>query len=186
MTPEEFKKLLQRNAEQLRRAYADRWPRMVRKEAVDHFRAGFRKGGFVDANLERWDTTRRQQVPFYGALGKYTPLLSKSNSLMSSIDGKIAPGDVTIFSDAPYARYHNEGATARVTPRMKKFFWAMHAEKKRQLGKDAPETIFWRNMATTKKQTLRIPKRRFLGQSEALSKRIREVIEEDLKRLMGK
>lgn len=186
MDLETFKKLLKAHARELLGAFDNRWPRMMRKEAIDHFRDGFRNGGFTDSSLEKWDMTRRQTVPFNGAMGQYTPLNSRTGDLMHSIDGRISPGAVTIFSTSGHAKYHNEGAQATVTPRMKRYFWAMHAEAKRHYGKDNPETIFWRNMATTKKSSLKIPRRQFLAQSEQLSKRIREVIEADLKQILGK
>ena len=67
MTPEEFAKQIRAHAQELRRAYADRWPRMMRTEAIEHFHEGFRNGGFTDTSLEKWDVTRRQSVPFSGA-----------------------------------------------------------------------------------------------------------------------
>ena len=185
MTPEEFAKQIRAHAQELRRAYADRWPRMMRKEAIEHFHEGFRNGGFTDTSLEKWDVTRRQSVPFNGATGQYTPLNSRTGDLMHSIDGRTEPGAVTVFSDSGHAKYHNEGAEATVTPRMRRFFWAMHAEAKKKHGKGNPETEFWKGMALTKKSRIRIPKRRFMGRSEALMKRIYNVILKDLKRLLN-
>ena len=185
MTPQEFAKQIRAHADVLRKAYADRWPRMMRSEAIDHYRAGFRLGGFTDTSLEKWDTTRRQTVPFNGALGKYTPLNSRSGDLMHSIDGRTEEGAVVMFSTSPHAKYHNEGADATVTPRMRRYFWAMHAEAKKRHGKDNPETLFWRNMALTRKSKIRIPKRQFMGASDELMKRIYNAIENDLKRILN-
>ena len=185
MTPEEFAKQIRAHADELRRAYADRWPRMMRKEAIEHFRDSFRQGGFTDTSLEKWDATRRQQVPFGGAMGKYTPLNSRTGDLMHSIDGRTEPGEAVIFSTSPHAKTHNEGAEATVTPRMRKYFWAMHAEAKKRHGKDTPEAEFWKNMALTKKPKIKIPKRRFMGRSAELTKRIHNAIEKDLKRILN-
>ena len=184
MTIEEFRDLLRDHADEIRGAYADRWPRMMRKEAVEHYREGFRQGGFTDTSLERWDKTRRQDVPFNGSLGKYGPLQSRSNDMMSSIDGRTEPGAVVIFSDSDHARYHNEGATATVTARMRKYFWARHAEAKRHYGKDNAETEFWRNMALIRSAQIHIPKRKFIGASATLMKRIEDVIRRDIERIL--
>lgn len=186
MTPDEFIKLLRANADRLRSAYADRWPRMMRSLAINHFREGFRQGGFIgDNGLERWNTTRRQSVPFNGRAGSLRPLNSVSGSLMRSIDGRTQPGEVVIFSTSDHARYHNEGAEATVTPRMKRFFWAKHAEAKKRYGAVNAETLFWQNMALTKKQKIRIPQRVFMRGSAQLMKEIYSTVSEDLKRILG-
>ncbi len=184
MTPGEFAALVRARAGEIRRAWEGRWPRMMRKEAQDHFREGFRRGGYIDKGLERWDETRRQGVPFAGAAGRYGPLLSRTNDLMGSIDGRLGPGAVEMFSDSPHARYHNEGAEAQVTPRMRRYFWARAAEAKRARGGGDPEALFWRNMALTRKDKIRIPRRRFMGPAETLLKTIRRAVEDDLKRIL--
>lgn len=185
MTPDEFKQHLRNHAKELANAYASRWPRMMRTEAVQHFRHGFREGGFRDADLERWDVTRRQSVPFNGVLGSYGPLVSRSGDLQHSIDGRPEPGAVTIFSTSPHARYHNEGAAATVTTRMKRFFWAMHYEAKQKYGSDNPETEFWKNMARTSKRQILIPRRKFIGRSATLLHRIEQAIETDLRHILN-
>lgn len=185
MTPEEFAKHLKARAEELRRAYADRWPRMMRAEAVEHFREGFRRGGFIDKSLDKWDVTRRQTVPFNGAPGKYTPLNSRTGSLMHSIDGRLEPGGVTIFSDEPHAAIHNEGGRIPVTKRMRRFFWAMHYESKQKYGAKNPEAQFWARMALKRGDTIRIPQRRFLGRSASLMKKLTNMLQRDLKRILN-
>ena len=185
MTPEKYLQKIREHADELRRAYADRWPRMMRKEAIEHFRDGFRQGGFIDKELEPWDVTRRQMVPFNGASGRYTPLLSKTGELMSSIDGLTEPGAVRMYSTSSHARYHNEGATIPVTQRMKGFFWAKHKETADRYGKENAEALFWRNMALTKKRELRLPKRRFMSHSEVLMEKIYAAIKKDLRRIIN-
>lgn len=184
MTPEQFAKALRAHAAALREAFATRWPRMMRKEGVELFRDGFRGGGFTDKRLEKWDETRRQQVPFNGAAGKYTPLNSRTGDLMHSIDGRPEPGAVTFAATSPHAAYHNAGAQATVTPRMRRFFWAMHTQAKARYGKDNPETAFWRGMATTRKTRIKIPRRKFLAPSETLTKRINEAVMADIRRIL--
>lgn len=97
MNPQEFSKLLRSHAAELSHAYASRWPRIMKVEAINHFHQGFRLGGFINQSLQKWDRTRRQDIPFNGAVAYYEPLNSKSNTLMNSIDGKTEPGAVTMF-----------------------------------------------------------------------------------------
>lgn len=184
MTPEEFRNHLRAHLKELANAYADRWPRFMRAEAIDHFRQGFREGGFINDDLERWDVTRRQMVPFNGVMGDYGPLMSRSGDLQHSIDGRPEPGAVTIFSSSPHAKVHNEGADIPVTTRMRKFFWAMHYQSKEKHGKDDPETEFWRSMALRKKTYIPIPQRKFIGRSKALMRAIEEVIEADIRDIL--
>lgn len=184
MTPDEFREHLRNHAKELANAYASRWPRIMRAEAIEHFRQGFREGGFIDEDLERWDVTRRQTVPFNGVLGSYGPLKSRSGDLQHSIDGRPEPGAVTIFSASPHAKVHNEGAYVPVTKRMRKFFWAMHYEAKQKHGKDNPEAEFWRGMALRKRPEIKIPRRKFIGRSKALMRHIEEAIEADLRKIL--
>lgn len=185
MTPDEFARSLRDHARELRQAFADRWPRMMRREAIEHYRDGFRQGGFTDKSLERWDVTRRQTVPFNGAAGGYSPLNSRTGDLMHSVDARPEPGAVTVFADSPHAAYHNKGATTPVTKRMRAFFWAMHAEAKKRYGADNPEAAFWRGMATTRKTSLRLPRRTFLAPSQTLNDKIAKAIKADMARILN-
>lgn len=67
---------------------------------------------------------------------------------------------------------------------MRRYFWARAAEAKRARGADDPEALFWRNMALTRKDKIRTPRRRFMGPAGPLLKAIREAVENDLKRIM--
>lgn len=185
MTPDEFSRSLRDHARELREAFASRWPRMMRREAIEHYCDGFRQGGFTDKSLEKWDATRRQSVPFNGAAGAYSPLNSRTGDLMHSVDARPEPGAVTVFADSPHAAYHNSGATTTVTGRMRRFFWAMHAEAKKRFGPDNPEAAFWRGMATTRKTAIRLPRRKFLAPSQALNAKIAEAIKADLARILN-
>lgn len=185
MNPQEFSKLLRSHAAELSHAYASRWPRIMKVEAINHFHQGFRLGGFINQSLQKWDRTRRQDIPFYGAVAYYEPLNSKSNTLMNSIDGKTEQGAVTMFVASPYAQYHNEGATATVTPRMRKFFWAKDYECKNAHGADDYETQFWKNMALIRKPYITIPQRKFIGASAQLMNTIENKILADIKRILN-
>ena len=155
----------------------------------------------MNRGLQKWPATRRQQSGATSAAASYGPLLSGRNHLFSSI--KYVPGDyrVTVSNDLPYAAIHNQGGTVSptVTPRMRRFAWYMYykasgKDSKGQRGKKkataqsaSPQAEFWRNLALTRKQKLsvKIPRRQFLGESEELTQRINEKIEQEITNVLG-
>lgn len=178
------------------RVYFRELPVKVGKEVVSSVRQNFRCGGFYGSP---WQRTKRQEVPFKGAAGTYGPLLSKSTHLMSSTDYIPGQGQVTIRNNTPYARYHNEGASTKVTAKMKKYFWAKFFEstgikkddnkevKKRKRNKPNPEADFWRAMALKKPgRMIKLPKRQFLGPSPAVDRIVSDVTKRTLENLIEK
>jgi phage gpG-like protein len=98
---------------------------------------------------------------------------------------------VEITTDLDYMMAHNDGAeiTTRITPRMRRFFWAMHY--KFEAGPDGnlriPEDqVKWKWLALKKGPIVfRMPQRQFIGPSEELDKRIKESIESELKKVFN-
>lgn len=175
-------------------------PVKVGKEVVSSIRQNFRSGGFYG---DAWKKTKRQEVPFKGARGSYGPLLSKSTHLMSNTDYLPGAAKVTIRNTAPYAGYHNEGAEAKVTRKMKKYFWAKYYEagggRKAKSGggkasgktgkpkKKNPEAEFWQAMALKKPGSrIKIPKRQFLGPSPKVDTIVSGIIDKELENFINK
>lgn len=174
---------------------------MVGAEAKAHFQEGFRRGGFTDSSLQKWKPAQRIGKA-KGAAGRHGTLLSSRNHLMRSIAYSPQPYKVTVYTDVPYARLHNEGGTVavRVTPKMRKFAWAMFykemgikpGQKKAKRGKKAkPKPITeqagqWRALALTRKKGLiiRIPQRRFMGNSVVLQSKINTLIENEIIKIL--
>ena len=190
-------KEVQKALKDLERCYSRVIPVKVGKEVVSSVRQNFRSGGFY---CQRWQTTKRQQVPFTGASGRYGPLLSRTTHLMSSTDYVPGNARVTIRNTAPYAQYHNEGATSTVTPKMKKFFWAKYYESglasqiygsgkgKRMKQKSdafAKESDFWKAMALKKPGSkIRIPQRQFLGPSPQVDRLVSDIVNKELEQFI--
>jgi len=93
-------------------------------------------------------------------------LLQQSLALKNSINitqADFTAVEITAGEGINYGAIHNEGGTitVKVTPKMKKFFWAMY--KKTGVEK-------WKFLALTKKENfiIKIPKRQFIGHSETL------------------
>lgn len=197
--------VLKKKSGEVRELMRRKLPVIVGRMAKDHFQDNFRKGGFVNGGLHRWPVTRRQQSGTGGANSQYGPLLSGRNHLFASI--KYVPSDfrVTLSNDLPYAPVHNWGGyiNPTVTPRMRRFAWAMYynaqgAGKKAAGGKgkpkkgrsapvaEPPQAQFWKRMALTRKRKLniRIPQRQFMGESRELRQRVNERIEKELSKIL--
>jgi phage gpG-like protein len=96
---------------------------------------------------------------------------------------------VSVGTDLDYMIAHNDGAeiTRVITPRMRRFFWAMHylyeANPDGSL-KVSEEDVKWKWLALKKGPiTFKMPQRQFIGPSPVLDARIAEGITEELKKV---
>lgn len=169
MTPEQAIREIERKITAIQRGIAADLPRIVGKRAADFYRDSFRKQGFTDTGLQPWKPAKRT-VNARTTGGRYGTLLSARKELHNSIHFISGVGRVTIRSDKPYSQIHNEGGTVNVpvTPDMRKFAWAQHYK---EVGKKSKDFTPWKGLALTPKKELRIniPKRQFMGKSEALN-----------------
>lgn len=187
MTPEEFKSRLKAKESELKRFINELLPRHIGKIAVDHFKDNFRKGGFVNNGLTAWDKPKRFSETGKSAGSKYSTLLSSRNELFNSISYDAKNNIVYIRSDKEYSQIHNEGGTINstipITPKMRKFAWAMHYNETGGEGDSK-----WKGLALTKKDslnlTINMPQRQFIGESKELNQTITELIEKHLKKIL--
>lgn len=192
MDAKQIADVIARAPRQVERAMRDELPRKAAVIAKNHFRQNFRDAGFRDGGLHPWKKTRRQE-----AGDERTPLTSRRNHLMNSIDAVSAPGLVTVVNPVPYARIHNKGGTVNthptVTDKMRGMAWARcysiaGVRKGEKLPKELPEEARkWRALALTKKEklniTAHIPQRRFIGESRELREKINKAIIDKLKEI---
>lgn len=102
---------------------------VVGSEAVNHFQESFQKQGFTDKTFKPWKDVKRRTKESgwygfkYGAKRNYSdaatkrPILSgETQELMNSIRYRVnaARRRVTISSNVPYGKIHNEGGTIKV------------------------------------------------------------------------
>ena len=128
-------------------------------EAVNLFKENFDKEGFIAGNgrLQKWKKTRRNT-------GR--KVLTKTRKLRRGIHIKrIGNGRVTVGVDSniKYAKIHNEGGVIPITPKMRRYFWAMF----KQTGDS-----YYKGMALTKKTEFVIPQRKFIGNTTAMKPRL--------------
>lgn len=143
-------------------------------------RDNFRKGSFYGGPA--WQPPLRLD-PNIGLAGPaYGPLLSGSNTLMSSVDYIVGPGRVTLRTVLVYAPIHNDGGEITVTKKMKSYFWAKYHEAGGQSqGNISKEAEFWRNMALKKVgSAIKIPQRQFMGEHPEVDRIVRETIDKEL------
>lgn len=139
-------------------------PKDVAQMALSHFKGSFRKQGFTDYGFVAW--AQRKDPTGHKILFKTRRLMTSLKVVSQTIER------IEISTEEPYAAIHNNGGkiNVRVTDRMRKFFWAMY--KKTGQSK-------WKWMALTKKRRLaiRIPQRKFIGNSHVLNHNIDTKIE---------
>jgi phage gpG-like protein len=154
----------------------ERLPDIAGTEAVSFFKERFEEQGWRDGSFTAWD--RKKEDNGYPVLRS-----QNTNGLVDTIHWvRSGEQSVTILAggpDKPYARIHNEGGviTVPVTPKMRKWAWAMYNRTKN------PK---YKAIALQKKSTMRIimPKRQYMGNSRDLVKRIETVIQNNIKRIL--
>ena len=167
-------------------------------ELGDEFDKNFEREAFFS---EKW---QRRKTP----IREGRSILTDSGRLRSSIGYRTTESSITFFSNLPYAGIHNDGGEIVVTKRMKMFFRYKFYEtvkasfKRKKEGSDSrnrrqlsdagfyawtrnmkltQEAEFWRNMALMREgNTIKIPRRRFLGYSPEVEQSVREIIEENI------
>lgn len=141
-------------------------PTWAGNAALNFFKDSWKRQGFIDRRFERWPKRKKDQA------GKARALLVKTGALRRSLRLKVGDTWFEVYTDMVYAKAHNEGAviTQTVTPRQRRYFWAMHSKAKK-LGR-SQEADQWKGMALSQTLTIRIPKRQFMGHSNVLERRV--------------
>lgn len=160
----------------------------LRVELGEEFDRNFERKAFF---TEAWLALKRE--PGRGSLMMHT------GALRNSIAAQISGTSIVFSSSLPYAGIHNEGGELKVTPRMKKFFWAMYyqtsgaitkkksgevsnSKKNQALTADAAK---WKALALMKVgDKIKIPERRFIGWHDAVNKCVRDVIDANAQELI--
>ncbi len=209
MDIKQFKKELKSKARRADNFLRKEAPKIIGRFGENHYRANFRKGGFVDRTIEPWKITKRQQAGNLSAESKYGPLLSSRKHLMKATVHETSDYRARIFNNSKYAAIHNEGGEVHptVTPKMRRYAWYRFFESgnraKSPRKQKRMRTLFrkfdfasaginkngqvWKWLALTKKTKLdiKIPQRRFIGPSKALNDKIRERIAKGLTKIIN-
>lgn len=121
-----------------------------------------------DRNFERkaFFTKRWRQAKMINRRGS---LMLRTAQLRRSIQSRVRSNSITWTSSVPYAEIHNEGGEITVTPKMKKYFWAMYMRE----GKTGIEAEQYKAMALKSVGSkMKIEERRFIGDHPEVRKAI--------------
>lgn len=133
---------------------ADTLPTWAGNAALNFYKDSFRRQGYINTGFTRW-TARRSP-------DKGRAILVKTGALRRSLRLRVGPDWIEISTDSPYAKAHNEGGTITqtVTPRQRRFFWAMHAAAK--TSGDTAQAGQWKAMALSTTINIKVPQRQFM------------------------
>lgn len=80
MTPEKFSTLLTKKSAELKTFLQTKLPRYIGKLAVDFFQDNFRRGGWQDGGLKRWQPPKRFNDK---EMTQLIPIACRQNELMN-------------------------------------------------------------------------------------------------------
>lgn len=155
----------------------------IKVDLKDEFDRNFERKAFFD---EKWKSTKRANP-----IGS---LMARKNNLRRSLRASSQGSKITFSSSMPYASIHNEGGEIKITPQMRKYFWYMYYKnmqgvsfnmesKKAKTAKMAEKNStaeYYKNMAMHKGDTIKMPKRQFIGYHRSQDKVIQEIMDENM------
>lgn len=150
--------------------FRDELPRKVGVTAVNFFKRNFTLGGFADKPFKRW---KGKQNPRGRKLMVQSGTLRRGIKTLRTSRNKVVVG---VGKHIQYAKLHNEGGKVAVTPKSRRFFWAMYLKT---------GNAYYKNLALTKKTHFDIPQRQFIGDSKALEINLERMIIKELKKALG-
>lgn len=156
----------------------------LRVELADEFNKNFERKAFFN---DKWKDRQREDKG---------SLLLVTGKLRRSIKSEVVGNSVVFSSSEPYAVIHNEGGEITVTEKMKSYFWAKyyevvgkithtksgsvaHSSRNMKLSEIAQ---WYKNMALMKVGSkIHIPKRQFIGHHSEVDRRVKQVIDDNMK-----
>ena len=112
-------------------------------------------------------------------------LLIRTGALRRSIKTETTGHSVVFSSDLPYAAIHNEGGTITVTRKIKRYFWYLYRQLTDNYRRNpTEEALFCKRMALKRAGSrIVMPCRRFIGMHPEVERIIREIVENNSKRI---
>lgn len=162
---------------------------MASQEAINHFQDNFRKRGFVDQGVQPWKEVQRRIAGTlaYETTGSTTRgrgiLIGKGSGHLRRMIRRVRRGTsyvVVGVKGIPYAEIHNEGGTIRqtLTEKQRRYFRYIGAKsnnpvvRKQAFGMSQGSTI-----------TINIPRRKYIGNSRKLEKKVEKMINNQIKKI---
>lgn len=150
------------------------FPVVMGVEAKNHFVKSFKNQGFTDETLQRWKQRKS------GNNGR--AILVKSGDLRRSIKVVRTTSDsVTLGSDLPYSKIHNEGGKIEKKERKGTINFKLYRDGRSRFAK-AKNANFQQD-AIFKEHTINIPQRKFMGNSASLIRNLKDKLQKGIKRI---
>lgn len=92
-------------------------PRLAGNLALNHYDSSWDREGYLSNGMTRWPRRRRPDAN--QATRGTRKILVRSGRLRRSLQMRVAGSRVTIFTDVPYAKAHNEGFQGQATQRVR-------------------------------------------------------------------
>lgn len=168
-----FAEHLLNQAQELEQFINEDAPVIMGKNAVDFFKEGFQEEGFTDKTLEKWPEVQRRKNPKRTdrAAANRKILTGETGDLGMSIHRKDeGHGQVTIISDKPYSKIHNEGGKINMPERTTVLAFKQKKNGKTTFAKNNKKATYAQK-AKVGAHVVVIPKRQFIGPSEKLNEK---------------
>lgn len=162
------------------RSYGKELPRKISHLAGDEFRNNIlRRSGFesLEGVVTKWPGRKAPGV------GGDRRLLIKTSRLLRSIQERPGIHVARVVASAPYARLMHQGGSIAITPKMRKFFWAMYYKHGGGRGRGNQTADFYKALAL-KKGKITIPARPYMVTSASLVRNLEMMVGNDLKHMI--
>ncbi|MDP2061321.1 MAG: phage virion morphogenesis protein [Candidatus Sungbacteria bacterium] len=146
-----------------------KFPQLAGIEAVNFSKERFRQKNWLDRTREKWEPRKRIGTTKKKPKGS---ILVVSGRLKRSVKKlRQTRNSVTIGTDVPYARIHNEGGEITKTVTVEK-------HSRVRAGRKSTVKSHKRTMNTT------IPQRQFIGESAILLRRVERLVEREIRKII--
>lgn len=157
--------------------------------ASGFFKESFANQGKLDGGLKKWKP-RKFNFP-----GKQRAILTNRGNLRDSLRPSSTFNKALVRTSKPYAIVHNEGGAITITPKMRRFFWAMYYQSVKKIAKTkagksrntksnitiSATAQIWKSLALHKSNTLKIDQRPYMYHSKELTAKIDRLIDKLIK-----
>ncbi|RKR83203.1 virion morphogenesis family protein [Mucilaginibacter gracilis] len=163
----------------------DRFPNLIAAEAVAFSKERFRQQNWIDNSTEPW---KKRKAESWGRKSrKGRGILVDTGRLFRSVRKIIARADlVVIGTDVPYAQMHNDGGRFKFNQHVKAYTRKQNSveEVSRPGARTAryvkQQTGVVQVRAFTRKMQINMPRRRFMGNSAYLNRRLERLMANEI------
>lgn len=174
MSPNDEKvKAVERNV----RAMLKTLPRLVGNEVVNFSKDNFRRQGFLGDTFEPWPKRKAKNAPRNNGRGILidTGKLRRATRVVSADWNEVRVGN-----DVPYAKAHNEGLRLGLMQNVRAHRRKVPKKNKRKVSSGITFV-----KAHKRKVNMKMPRRRFLGSSQYLTRNIHRLIASKIQKALS-